>query len=383
MSVRQIDGRSQIPLMDMAAQYRSIRSEVDEAVRSVLESGHFILGPNVSRFEEEVASYLGVGHSVGVASGTDALVLALRALGIGPGDEVIVPAFTFFATVEAVMLAGATPVLVDIEPETYGLEIGRIADRITDRTKAVIPVHLYGHPANIEALIEQTRDHGITVIEDNAQAFGAESRLRKTGSLGHIGCLSFFPSKNLGACGDGGMVVTNDAEIADRVRMLRTHGWRKKYHPEILGYNSRLDELQAAILRVKLPHIDAWNDRRRSLAHRYDQLLRDIVSIPREAAGAKHVYHLYVIRVGDRRRVQKHLQEQGIATAVYYPIPLHLTEPLQFLGHGIGEFPVAERASREVLAVPLYPEMTDQQIHEVAGALRQVLDENGMVSRGE
>lgn len=252
-----------IPLMDMVAQYRSIQSEIDEAIRQVLEAGQFILGPNVAALEKEIAVYLGVKRGVGVASGTDALLLAMRALEIGDGDEVIVPSYTFFATAGAVLLAGATPVCVDVEPKNYTIDVQQIAERITPRTKAIIPVHLYGHPAEMTAVMELARTHGLKVIEDNAQAFGAEYRGRKTGSMGDVACLSFFPSKNLGGCGDGGMVVTNDDQLADRVRMLRAHGWRKKYFPEMLGYNSRLDELQAAILRVKLRHIDEWNQRRR------------------------------------------------------------------------------------------------------------------------
>lgn len=368
-----------IPLIDLVAQYRAIQPKIDQAIRQVLESGQFILGPNVAALEEEAAGYLGVKHAVGVASGTDALVLALRALRIGPGDEVIVPAYTFFATAEAVMLVGAKPVFVDIEADTCCLNVRQVAERLTTRTKAVIPVHLYGHPADMTALLDLARSHGLKVIEDNAQAFGAECGGCKTGSLGDVGCLSFFPSKNLGAYGDGGMVVTDDGEVAEGVRMLRTHGWRKRYHPELMGYNSRLDELQAAILRVKLRHVDEWNERRRHLARRYgDQLSGLGLGVPYEAPHARHVYHLYVIRVKERDRVRRCLKDAGIACAVYYPQPLHLTEPCRPLGYPEGSFPEAEQASQEMLAIPLYPEMSEEQLQEVVARLNCAMVTSGL-----
>ena len=359
-----------IPLADLVAQYRTIQPEIEEAVRQVLESGQFILGPNVAALEQEVANYLGVAHGVGVGSGTDALVLALRALGIGPGDEVIVPAYSFFATAGAVMLVGARPAFVDIQPDTYCLDVRQVVEKISARTKAIIPVHLYGHPAELEPLFDVARRRGLRVIEDNAQAFGAEYQGRKTGSFGDIGCLSFFPSKNLGAYGDGGMVVTNDAGVAEQVRMLRTHGWRKKYFPEVLGYNSRLDELQAAMLRVKLRHIDAWNERRRKLAHELSERLPDSgVVVPMERSRAKHVYHQYIVRVEDRDHVQACLKERDIASALYYPLPLHLAAPCRSLGHQRGDFPVAEKASEQTLALPLYPEMSSAQMDAIIRAM--------------
>lgn len=359
-----------VPLMDLQAQYRTIQGEIDGAIREVMESGHFILGPHVKQLEREVADYLGVGHAVGVASGTDALVLSLRALRIGPGDEVIMPAYTFFATAGAVMLAGATPVFVDIQPDSYCLDGEQVIGRITSKTKAIIPVHLYGHPADMSLLEELRSSYGLKVIEDNAQAFGAGYRGRKTGSMGDAGCLSFFPSKNLGACGDGGMVVTNDASIAEEVRKLRTHGWRKKYYPEVIGYNSRLDELQAAILRVKLRHVDSWNDRRRALANEYSTHLSSLgIRVPFEAAYARHVFHLYIVRVKDREQVQQQLSRQGVASAVYYPQPVHLSEPCRLLGYGEGDFPVSELASNETLAIPLYPEMSEEQLKRVLEAV--------------
>ncbi len=367
-----------IPLLDLVAQYRGIRPEIDEAIRDVLESGQFILGPHVAALERELSVYLDVRHTIGVASGTDALVLALRALKIGPNDEVIVPAYTFFATAGAVMLAGATPVLVDIDPDTYCLDVQEVAKRITARTKAVIPVHLYGHPADMTALFDVTRSHGLKVVEDNAQAFGAEYRGRKTGSLGDVACLSFFPSKNLGGYGDGGMVITNDGEVAEQVRMLRSHGWRKKYHPEAIGYNSRLDELQAAILRIKLHHVDHWNERRRELAHRYSEdLSRMGLGVPHEAPYAKHVYHLYTVRVEHRDGVQRHLKAKSIASAIYYPQPLHMALPCQPLGYRSGDFPEAERASRETLALPLFPEMTEVQVKDVMTTIGEWIHTSG------
>ena len=356
------------------AQYHNIREEINQAIHEVLESGIFILGPNVAALEEGLASYVGVKHAVGVASGTDALLLTLRAYGIGPGDEVIVPAYTFFATAEAVSQSGATPVFVDIDPETYCIDVAQIETRITPRTKAIIPVHLYGHPAEMAAITEMAKKRGIKVIEDNAQALGAEYRHRKTGSLGDAACLSFFPSKNLGGYGDGGMVVSDDSTLVEAVRKLRTHGWRTKYHPEMFGFNSRLDELQAAILRVKLTYLDTWNGRRRSIAARYRALLSETgVELSWEAPYAKHVYHLYILRVKERKAVQNHLILSGIASGIYYPLPLHQLEPYRHLGYGPGSFPEAERAAQEALAIPLYPEMVNDQINGVASRVREAL----------
>jgi dTDP-4-amino-4,6-dideoxygalactose transaminase len=342
-----------IPLFDLVAQYQSIRDEIEQTIQGVLESGVFILGPNVAAFEAEIAAYLGVRYAVGVASGTDALLLTLRAYGVGPGDEVIVPAYTFFATAEVVSQVGATPVFVDIDPRTYCLDVKQLEAKISARTKAIIPVHLYGHPADMAPILELAKKHGLKVIEDNAQALGAEYKGRKTGSLGDAGCLSFFPSKTLGGYGDGGMVVTNDPTLAETVRKLRTHGWRTKYYPEMIGYNSRLDELQAAILRVKLRHLDAWNERRRKIAEQYRALLAgNGIELPWER-----------------------LKAMGIASAVYYPLPLHLVEPYRDLGYGPGAFPEAERAAKETLAIPLYPEMTSDQIETVASGVRDALVE--------
>jgi len=359
-----------IPLVDLQAQYHSIKAEMDAAVLSVLESGRFILGPNVAALEEEVAAYLGVKHAIGVASGTDALVIALRALGVGQGDEVIVPAYSFFATAGAVLSVGARPAFVDVQAGTYLLDVEKIEAAITSKSKAIIPVHLYGQPADMDEILSLARAHGLAVLEDNAQAFGAAYKGRKTASLGDIGCLSFFPTKNLGGYGDGGMVTTNDDDLAERMRMLRTHGWKKKYFPEMLGYNSRLDELQAAILRVKLPHVDEWNARRYAHAQTYTRFLSDLGLVPpMEAPNRTHVYHLYMVAFQRREEVQRRLKEAGIASDVYYPQPLHLTEPCRALGYRAGQFPLAEQASRELLALPLYPELVQEQIRWVCEAL--------------
>ncbi|HKR60581.1 MAG TPA: DegT/DnrJ/EryC1/StrS family aminotransferase [Pyrinomonadaceae bacterium] len=363
-----------IPLMDMVAQYRTIQTEIDAAVRQVLEAGQFILGPNVAALEKEIAAYIGVERGVGVASGTDALVLALRALEIGPGDEVIVPAYTFFATAGAVLLVGAKPVCVEVDPQTYTLDVEQISSRLTEKTKAIIPVHLYGHPADMTAVMKLAESRGLKVIEDNAQAIGAQYQGRKTGSIGDIACLSFFPSKNLGGYGDGGMVITNDDDLADRIRMLRTHGWRKKYFPEMLGYNSRLDELQAAILRVKLRHLDEWTERRQFLAGKYnEQFAGTGIGTPFVADEVKHAYHLYIIDVDNRPQVQAQLKEEGIPTAVYYPQPLHLAEPLADYGYKNGDFPVSERASERTLSIPFYPEMGEEQLRAVAEKVKRIV----------
>ena len=359
-----------IPLLDLVAQYQGIKPEIDAAIQRVFDSGRFILGEEVASLEKEIAAYLGVQHAIGLASGTDALIIGLRAAGVGPGDEVIVPAYTFFATAGAVLNVGARPVFVDVFPDTYLMDYTQIERAITSQTKALIPVHLYGLPADMDEIMALAEKHQLTVIEDNAQAFGAQYKGRKTASIGHMGCLSFFPSKNLGGYGDGGMLVTNDDLLAEQACMLRTHGWKKKYFPEILGYNSRLDELQAAILRVKLRHIDAWNHRRAEIAQIYTETLGSFgVRCPVEIPDRSHVYHLYVAVFEQRGHVQQMLKEQGIASGVYYPQPLHLTAPCLELGYTEGQFPVAEQASRELLALPLYPEMSNTQIEELCAAI--------------
>lgn len=361
-----------ISLVDLTAQYHSIKKEIDAAVLSTLESGHFILGPQVVKFEESIASYLGVKHAIGLASGTDALVIAMRALNIGEGDEVIIPAYTFFATAGTVMSVGAKPVIVDIDPQSYQIDVGKIEAAITSNTKAIIPVHLYGHPSEMNPILEIARRHGLKVIEDNAQGYGAEYLGRKTGAMGEVGCLSFFPTKNLGAYGDGGMVVTNDEALAEQMRMLRAHGWKKKYYSEMVGYNSRLDAIQAAILQAKFAHLDEWNDKRRELAKRYNEHLAPLgIVTPVEREWAKHVYHLYIIRSAKRDELQAFLKEKGIASEVYYPIPPHLSVPCRKYGYKEGDFLHAENAAKETLALPLYPELTLKQQDEVIAAVKE------------
>ena len=351
-----------IPLIDLSAQYKSIKNEIGSTVLTIMESGQYILGNVVQQFEQSIAEYLGVKHAVGVASGTDALILSLRAINAGNGDEIIVPAYTFFATASAVMSVGAKPVFVDIDPKTYQIDTEKIIAQINTRTKAIIPVHLYGHPANMKPVMDIANKYGLKVIEDNAQAFGAEYFGQKTGAIGDIGCLSFFPTKNLGAFGDGGMVITNDDTIAERVRMLRTHGWKKKYHSEEIGYNSRLDALQAGILSVKLPNLEHWNSRRMELATIYNNSLpASNLITPISQPHCKHVYHLYIIRSTKRNDLQKHLKSNNIASDIYYPLPPHLAVPFQKLGYKKNDFPEAEKASMETLAIPLFPEMTEKQ----------------------
>jgi dTDP-4-amino-4,6-dideoxygalactose transaminase len=360
-----------VPMLDLGLQYDSIRPEIKAAIDQVLDSQHFILGPQVKALEEEVARFCGTRFGVGVASGTDALILALRAAGIGPGDQVIVPSFSFIATGDSVSLLGATPVFVDIDPETFCIAPSQLLKKITPLTKAIIPVHLYGQSADMDSISEIARQHNILVIEDNAQAIGATYKGRKTGSMGDIGCLSFFPSKNLGAYGDAGMVVTNSEEIAGRLRALRAHGSRKKYFSEEQGWNSRLDEIQATILRVKLRHLEQWNIGRRSRAARYDTLLQAVPGVkrPKTAEWGEHVFHQYTVRVPNRDAVQKRLTERGVASTVYYPVPMHLQPIFGPLGYKRGDLPECEGAAEEVLSLPIYPELTDEQIEYAVNVL--------------
>jgi dTDP-4-amino-4,6-dideoxygalactose transaminase len=363
-----------IPLLDLKAQYEALASELDEAMRSVAASGHYILGPNVKALEEEVAAYCECKYGVGVANGTDALHLALRALRIGPGDEVITTAFTFIATTEAIGMVGAKPVFVDIDPATYNLDPNLIEAAITPRTRVILPVHLYGLPCDMMPILEIARRNGLRVVEDCAQAMGATYHGKKVGSFGDVGCLSFFPSKNLGCFGDGGMVVTNDEEIAVRVEMLRRHGGRVKYHHEELGLNSRLDELQAAILRVKLPRLDGWIAARRAIADAYNRGLASLsdVVLPSEPADHRAAYHQYTVRVPDRDELQRRLREGGVQTMVYYPVPLHLQEVHSDLEYRAGDLPVAEGAANGVLSLPLFPEMTGEQRESVLAVIRNL-----------
>ncbi len=450
-----------IPILDLKRQYASIKPEIDAAIQRVVESGRFILGPEVEALEKEIAAYCGVKHAIGVASGTDALLLSLRAVGIGPGDGVIVPSFTFFATAGVVHNVGATPIFCDIDPRTFNLDpdsvreimargpwpvasgtpqgipptchkpqatgditchsphatcasTGRNPQATSCTPKAVIPVHLYGQMADMDAIMELAHEFGLYVIEDAAQSIGAEyvgqvassqwpvdegsppptshtpqatrhspqatrhkPQAKKAGTIGHLGCFSFFPTKNLGAYGDGGMVVTDDDELAERVRMLRVHGSKPKYYHHIVGYNSRLDALQAAILRAKLPHLDAWTAARGRIAGRYDELLAGVpgIELPYRAAGRTHIFHQYTIRVADGKRdaLHEHLKAQGIGTEIYYPLPLHLQQCFAHLGYQEGDLPESEKASREALSLPMFPELTDEEQAFVTNAIRSFL----------
>ena len=375
-----------IPILDLTRQYRAIRSEINSAILRVLESGRFILGPEVEEFEKEIASYLGAKHAIGVASGTDALLLSLKALGIGPGDKVIVPSFTFFATAGAVVNAGAEPVFADIDPLTYNIDPGHVRGLLDEgglagKVKAIIPVHLYGQPADMDELMRIAAEHDIYVIEDAAQAIGAEYKGRKVGTIGHLGCFSFFPTKNLGAYGDGGLVVTNDDELAEKVRMLRVHGSKPKYYHHLVGTNSRLDALQAAILRVKLPHLNEWTLARQKIAARYDELLGDIAAIklPYRAPDRTHIFHQYTIRVlnGQRDALRRHLKEEGIGTQIYYPLPLHLQPCFRSLGYKEGDLPESERASGEALSLPMFPELSEEELAQVAACVRNFFRDGG------
>ncbi|HEV2763092.1 MAG TPA: DegT/DnrJ/EryC1/StrS family aminotransferase [Pyrinomonadaceae bacterium] len=357
-----------VPLLDLRAQHETLREELREAVERVLESQAFVLGPDVRALEEEVAAYSQAKHAVGCASGSDALLLALLALGVRAGDEVVTTPYSFFATAGSVARLGAVPRFVDIEPLTYNLDVSKLEDAFNERTRAVMPVHLYGQCAQMDALLEVARRRNVPVVEDAAQAVGAEDKGRRAGSLGDVGCFSFYPTKNLGGAGDGGMMTTQDDDLAERLRVLRVHGGETKYHHKVVGINSRLDTLQAAILRVKLPRLDGWSEGRAANAGRYRELFADAglleeVGLPHESAGVRHIYNQFVIRVpaGRRDALAEHLKSRNVGTEVYYPVPLHMQECFRYLGHREGDFPEAERAARETLALPVYPELTAEQ----------------------
>lgn len=355
-----------IPFSDLKLQYQSIKDEVDAGIERVLSSGWFILGQEVQAFEEEFGAYIGVPHAVGVGSGTEALHLALLACDVGPGDEVITVSHTAVATVAAIELAGARPVLVDVDPLSYTMNPSQLEDRITSVTKVILPVHLYGQVADMSSILAIARERGVKVIEDAAQAHGAEYQGSKAGSVGDLGCFSFYPTKNLGAYGDGGMIVTSDAGLAERLSLLRQYGWRERYVSSIRGINSRLDELQAAILRVKLRRLDEWNGKRRNNAEVYNRLLREAaVTTPVEMGYGKHCYHLYVIRSKYRDELQTSLRDNGVGALVHYPVPVHLQGAYQDLDLGVGALPVTEQCARQVLSLPVAPEVTEEQIGEV------------------
>ncbi|NLG63406.1 MAG: DegT/DnrJ/EryC1/StrS family aminotransferase [Candidatus Cloacimonetes bacterium] len=366
------DTGERVPLLDLRAQYESMRDDIDEAIRRVVESQHFILGPEVEALEREIADYCGTTHAVGVSSGTDALLVALMALGVGPGDEVITTPFTFFATAGTVARLGARTVFVDIEPDTFNIDAARIEAALSPRTKAIIPVHLFGRVADMDTVMRLAGSAGVAVIEDAAQAIGAyDAAGRRAGAIGDIGAFSFFPSKNLGAFGDAGMVTTSDESLARLMRQLRVHGMEPKYFHSMVGGNFRLDALQAAVLRVKLRHLDTWHDGRRRNAARYRELFAQAgieqVTLPQDVPG--HIYNQFVIRVPQRDALRDHLSARAIGTEIYYPLPLHMQACFAGLGYQEGDFPHAERAAREVLALPIYPELEDAALQRVVASI--------------
>lgn len=364
-----------ITMLNIKTEVEELWDELNRAIQGVLKSTQFIMGPNVKAFEEETAAYLGVRHSIAVNSGTDALVIGLKSTGIQPGDEVITTPFTFYATAEAISLVGATPVFVDVNPETFNIDVRLIEKAITSKTKGIIPVHLYGQAADMDPILALARQYRLKVIEDVAQAFGGEYKGKKLGGIGEAGCFSFYPSKNLGAYGDGGLITTNDDKVAELARMLRVHGAKRAYYNELIGYNSRLDELQAAILRVKLPHVDSWNESRRKVASIYNQLLANTPDVitPVEVPNVRHVYHQYTIRIlnGKRDQVKQHLDQAGIASMLYYPVPVHR---LPVYEKNAPRLKVAEELAGEVISLPIWPAIERQTQETVAGEIKKALE---------
>src|SRR5215467_6287510 len=365
-----------VPLLDLQVQYRPLRAEILAAIERVCDSQRFIMGPEIAALEDEMARMLGVRHAIAVSSGTDALALALMSLGVKPGDEVVTTTYSFFATAGAVSRLGARPVLVDIDEATFNLDVEQAIAAITPRTKAIIPVHLFGLSADMDPLIEAASRANIPIVEDAAQAIGATYKSRPVGSLGAFGCFSFFPSKNLGAFGDAGLLTAMDDRLARRARLLRTHGMEPRYYHHLVGANFRMDALQAAILRVKAPHLDGWTERRRENANRYRALFRDAgvldrVTLPVEAPDRFHIYNQFVIRTADRDALKQHLDSAGIGTEIYYPVPFHLQPCFAYLGYRAGDLPVAERAAKESLAIPIYSELTAAQQQTVVGAVAE------------
>lgn len=361
-----------IPLLDLRAQYQSIKPEILAAIERVLDGMTLFLGPEQAAFERDFAAYCGVEHGVSVSNGTDALNLALRACGVGPGDEVITVSNTFMATVEAISLVGARTIFVDADPETYTMDVSQLAQALTPHTRAIMPVHLFGHAADMDPIMAFAREHNLVVIEDASQAQGATYKSKRVGGIGDIGCFSLYYSKNLGAYGEAGICVTNNADYATNMRTFRDHGSRVRYHHEIIGTNARMDEIQAAVLNVKLPHLDDWNERRRQHAATYTAALKDVVlATPSACDWAGHVYYAYVVRVADRDRVRRELEAQGVLTGVHYPIPCHLQQACASLGYAPGAFPVTEAYAEQILSLPLYPELSPTQIETVIGAVKQ------------
>jgi dTDP-4-amino-4,6-dideoxygalactose transaminase len=361
-----------VPFVDLHAQHKPLSGELTRAVSAVIERGDFILGSAVEQFESEYAAYIGTRHAIGVGTGLAAIELALRAFDVGPGDEVITPANTFIATVLAILGVGATPVFADVDPATYTIDADAVASAVSARTRAIVPVHLYGQPVDVDALSAVARRHDLVVIEDAAQAHGARYKGARAGSCGAAAAFSFYPSKNLGAFGDGGIVTTNDDRTAEKLRLLRNYGQRVKYHHTMAGTNSRLDTLQAAVLRVKLPHLDRWNAARRRHAAAYDERLRGRVVTPAAAADVEHIFHLYVVESDDRDGLQQRLRQRGIETGIHYPVPAHLQDACASLGYKAGAFPVTEKAAGRILSLPIYAELTEQQIDYVAAAIAGV-----------
>ena len=363
----------QIPMVDLGIQYRELKSDIDRAIAGVLETTQFILGPEGREFEKEIAEYLGVKHAIGVGSGTEALHLALRAAGLGAGDEIITTPFTFIATAEAIAYVGATPVFVDIDPKPFNIDVHLSEQAITAKTKAILPVHLFGQPADLTQLTALCDSKNLLLVEDCAQSCGAKYGDKMTGAWGDLGCYSFFPSKNLGCFGDGGLIATDNDDLAEEICVLRNHGSRERYHHEIIGMNSRLDALQAALLRVKLKHLDRFNRQRRENAHRYSRKLAELgVTVPYEDGKGVHVYHQYTMLIDNREAVQKALADAGIASAVYYPIPLHRQKVFEQECAGLS-LPVSEKVAQQVLSLPIYPELTEAQVDFVVKVIGQVL----------
>ena len=359
-----------VPFLNLAAQYEALKSELLPVVEKTLASGHYVLGPNVAALEQEIAAYTGTRFGIGVNSGSDALTLALRALEVGPGDEVITTPFTYIAPAESIHQVGAKIVFADIHPRTFNLDPEQVAAKITSRTKAIIPVHLFGQPAPIDDLLNFARPRGIHLIEDCAQAIGATYKGKPAGSMGAMGCFSFYPTKNLGADGDGGMIVTQDESLAKKLKMLRVHGIERRYYHDLHGYNSRLDELQAAILRVKLPHLQRWNARRAEIARYYTQNLEHLaLEFPVTGKDNTHVFHVYAVLSERRDALQKFMADKGVPTLIYYPLPLHLQKVYENLGWKEGDFPVAEKISQMILPLPMYPELTKEQLDVVVGSI--------------
>ena len=367
-----------VPMLDLHAQYAAIKPELDAAVQRVIESQHFINGPEVAQLEEQVARYCQARHCIGVTSGSDALLIAMMALDIGPGAEVITTPYTFFATVGAIVRLGAKPVFVDIDPATFNIDAAGIEAKVTPRTKCIIPVHLFGQCADMDPILAVAKKHRLTVIEDAAQAIGSEYKGRRAGSMGTVGCFSFFPSKNLGCFGDGGAVTTNDSALADRMNLLRNHGAKPKYFHKVVGGNFRLDTIQAAVLLVKLKYLDSWSAKRQQHAAFYDQQLARCDSItPPKVVASRHIFNQYVLRVADRDGLREHLKQQQVGNEVYYPQPMHLQECFADLGHGEGDFPESEKAALNTVAVPIFPELTAAQKDQVVAALSSFYAQRG------